>query len=408
MKKKKNLVKEKVSLSGIVLIAGCLLITTAMNAQQVTQYTYDANGNRVSKTAEATVVKLDSGTDYTAWVYNLPKRTRTATPWTQEVYSNGNRSPKAYGTPYGEEETGKQSEKISDWNYTQLEATGNRTRTRQPIYTFTDIVKEGTATTETHTATSRTENFKYNYSAQSRTGSILFKFQDNTTYTLDKGTEKGAIKILFSATPSTRSIVAGGGTVTITATDPHITWNGTRVVHLVTLSNSKLLTVTAGEGFTVGTNTVTAANRGTIVGNTRSCVVKLQASATIDGVTTSGIDSYTTTIEQYYNSVSSTGNDIVANPSSVTLSRNAGIQTIPISGSATVRYTSGASKQIYLNSSNMKATPSASWIQISYIGSANCTFSLNNPSAGATGYIEMTHPYDGGTLSGRINITITN
>ncbi|MCD7929989.1 MAG: hypothetical protein LUH15_00680 [Tannerellaceae bacterium] len=392
------------------LALALMLAATSLNAQSARTYTYDAAGNRVVQTVENKVVGIDSGTDYTAWEYKLPERTRTATPWTQELYSDGSKGPKLYDTPSVEKETAIVTEKISTWDYSLIESTGNRTRTRQPVYTFTDIVKEGTTTTETHSTTSRTEKYAYNYANQSRTVNILFTFQDNSTYTLDKGTEKGTIQIVFTAASSTNYIVAGGGTATFSAGDPHLTWNGTRMNHPVTMSNLQLITVTPGTGFTVGTTSVTAENRGTISGDERKCVVQLKANATIDGVTTTGITSSGKTIYQYGNWPYSSGNDIVATPSSVTLNRNGGYQTVSIAGSITVKYASGATKFIYLDSSSMKATVSDSWLHVSSISTSSCTFSTNSANNGSTRYgtIYMTCLYEGTTLSGTINVTQTS
>lgn len=43
------------------------------------------------------VVRTDSGTDYGVWSYSGSTRSRTATPWSQDIYQNGTLGPKMYG-----------------------------------------------------------------------------------------------------------------------------------------------------------------------------------------------------------------------------------------------------------------------------------------------------------------------
>lgn len=45
------------------------------------------------------VIRTDSGTDYGAWSYSGATRSRSATPWTQDIYQNSTSGPKVPGVP---------------------------------------------------------------------------------------------------------------------------------------------------------------------------------------------------------------------------------------------------------------------------------------------------------------------
>ena len=85
------------------------------------------------------IVSVEKGTDYTEWTYTDPKRTRTATPWERDVYSNGTKSPIRYGSATTETQTATTSTETDGyWNgscsgYDYVDYVKQRT-----VYKYTD------------------------------------------------------------------------------------------------------------------------------------------------------------------------------------------------------------------------------------------------------------------------------
>lgn len=327
---------------------------------------------------------VDSGIDYGDWVYADPVRTRTATPWTQDVYADGSRGPKVYGTQTTDRQTATTTQEYGTWSYTNPPT--SRSRSVTPVYTYTDIVREGTPTTQsenstkstiygdwvynittatgsrTRTVTDRyqftdtykditqanqTENgtrsvgaYTYNWAASTRTATVTYTFTDaNKTIPL---TESGTVTYnpVFTYT---NSIPASGGSVTFpTSGTTERLWNGSVVSGQSTTVSVSSVSGTS-TGFTVNGRIITAASFGTTLSGGRS--ISLTVNYSVDGKSLTTITSGGTNIgiNQLGNKVESSTyviDTLSANPT--TVSSNGGTSTITTSGTRTDTYSSGA------------------------------------------------------------------
>lgn len=94
------------------------------------------------------VIRVDSGAEYGQWSYSGGTRSRSATPWTQEVCQNGTLGEKIYGIPSTETQQAVSSA-YGDWSY-EWTTTGNSTRSRTLTYTWPDgSTTSGAPQTET-------------------------------------------------------------------------------------------------------------------------------------------------------------------------------------------------------------------------------------------------------------------
>ncbi|MCD8043061.1 MAG: hypothetical protein LUH10_08345 [Tannerellaceae bacterium] len=341
------------------------------------------------------VVEQINGEDRTEWVYNLPKRTRTITPWTQDLYGDGSLGEKVYGSPYLDEETAEISYKNGDWNYTNIESSGARTCIKTTFYTFKDGVEKTTKATETDPAISRTETYSYSYLKQSRTLSIVYQFSDNYSYIIDKGSESGEIAVIFSATFNTTTIPAAGGSITLQyPTNQYMTWKGTRVDKSVPLANLQLVNSgTVPTGFSIGSQIVTAQDRQKTLGDARSCSVYLQAIATIDGESFTVRSNNTITITQSGNYLSRGSGSVTTNPTSLEVisGTNYTVQIIP-SLPFTYNYSSGATDTIYsLGALELIVNPLVNWITI--VNANTSSFTMRCTSGGTIGMVEVYFVY---------------
>jgi len=80
------------------------------------------------------IVNTETGTNYSNWSYNLPYRTRTATPYSSTTYQNGT-SNTTYGTPSNiSEQAVLTYDDPNMWYY--YSNNSYRVKSRTPIYTF--------------------------------------------------------------------------------------------------------------------------------------------------------------------------------------------------------------------------------------------------------------------------------
>lgn len=94
------------------------------------------------------LVRTDSGINYSAWSYAGAVRTRTSTPWSEEVYQNGTTGGVIYGAPSVQSENAV-STSYGTWSYNWT-ITGSSTRTRTTTHAWADgATSAGAAQTET-------------------------------------------------------------------------------------------------------------------------------------------------------------------------------------------------------------------------------------------------------------------
>lgn len=94
------------------------------------------------------LVRTDSGINYSAWSYAGAVRTRTSTPWSEEVYQNGTTGGVIYGVPSVQSENAV-STSYGTWSYNWT-ITGSSTRTRATTHAWADgATSAGAAQTET-------------------------------------------------------------------------------------------------------------------------------------------------------------------------------------------------------------------------------------------------------------------
>lgn len=332
---------------------------------------------------------IDNGTDYGAWVYTDPTRKRIATPWTQEVYSDGSKGPKIYDTATTQTETAVTTTEYSAWTYANPPATRNRTAT--PVYTYTDIVRKGTAVPQSETAvkttvygdwvynitttagsrsrtvtsrytftdtykdvteTPQSENgtrsvgaYTYNWAASTRTATVTYTFTDATKTT--PLTESGTVTYNPTFNVTGTPVSASGGTATFknTGTAQRL-WNGSVISEqngtftILSLSKSTI----SPSDVSISELNVIFPTRGTVIGPVKHAFI----------IPTYLIDEKSITVTEYnYVQVSQVENLITnttytidtlsANPTSV--SSNGGTSIITTSGKINKTFTSGAKEE---------------------------------------------------------------
>lgn len=93
------------------------------------------------------LVRIDSGINYSAWSYAGSVRTRTSTPWSEEVYQNGTTGGVIYGVLSTQSENAV-STSYGTWNYNWT-ITGSSARARSTTHSWADgATSTGTAQTE--------------------------------------------------------------------------------------------------------------------------------------------------------------------------------------------------------------------------------------------------------------------
>ena len=241
-------------------------------------------------------------TDYGAWTYSDPKRTRTVTyRWSDGATNSG-------GT---QTQTATTSTNYSAWTYSSDNS--YRTRTATPVYTYTDTTRYGTATSQRENGT--VSYGTWSYSGITRTRTVSYVYSD-VTKTSDSQSETATLNSIVGEYTSSNPYngnnswtKAGGGTISVAvlgkynfsdnvAAQQYVTnsctysytnnnvgtWNASS--HVMTISSAG--TTIVGES---SANTLTI----TYSGKTISVVFKRQANAiTGYGAPTGGTISYVT------------------------------------------------------------------------------------------------------------------
>lgn len=121
------------------------------------------------------LISTQTGIDYTGWIYNLPTRVRTATPFTVYVYQN-NTSKKVYGTASQTTETGVIGwDDPNVWSY--FSNNSYRTKLKTAFYTFPD----STVMYSQDTITEREDGVDTStwvYSGSTRTKAVKYLYTD--------------------------------------------------------------------------------------------------------------------------------------------------------------------------------------------------------------------------------------
>lgn len=241
-------------------------------------------------------------TDYGAWTYSDPKRTRTVT----YRWSDGATNPGGTQT-----QTATTSTNYSAWTYSSDNS--YRTRTATPVYTYTDTTRYGTAT-------SQRENGKvsygtWSYSGITRTRTVSYVYSD-VTKTSNSQSETATLNSIVGEYTSSNPYngnnqwtKAGGGTISVAVLGKYNFSDNVAAQQYVTNSctysytnnsvgtwnaSSHVMTISSAGTTIVGnssTNTLTI----TYSGKTISVIFKRQANAiTGYGTPTGGTISYAT------------------------------------------------------------------------------------------------------------------
>ena len=241
-------------------------------------------------------------TDYGAWTYSDPKRTRTVT----YRWSDGATNPGGTQT-----QTATTSTNYSAWTYSSDNS--YRTRTATPVYTYTDTTRYGTATSQRENGT--VSYGTWSYSGITRTRTVSYVYSD-VTKTSNSQSETATLNSIVGEYTSSNPYngnnqwtKAGGGTISVAvlgkynfsdnvAAQQYVTnsctysytnnnvgtWNASS--HVMTISSAG--TTIVGES---SANTLTI----TYSGKTISVIFKRQANAITDyGTPTGGTMSYAT------------------------------------------------------------------------------------------------------------------
>lgn len=241
-------------------------------------------------------------TDYGAWTYSDPKRTRTVTyRWSDGATNSG-------GT---QTQTATTSTNYSAWTYSSDNS--YRTRTATPVYTYTDTTRYGTATSQRENGT--VSYGTWSYSGITRTRTVSYVYSD-VTKTSNSQSETATLNSIvgeyISSNPyngNNQWTKAGGGTISVAVLGKYNFSDNVAAQQYVTNSctysytnnnvgtwnvSSHVMTISSAGTTIVGdssTNTLTI----TYSGKTISVVFKRQANAiTGYGTPTGGTISYAT------------------------------------------------------------------------------------------------------------------
>ncbi|MCD8044464.1 MAG: hypothetical protein LUH10_15570 [Tannerellaceae bacterium] len=212
------------------------------------------------------------GREETEWIYNLPKRTRIVTPWTQDEYGDGSFGEIIYGTSFQEEETADISESYDMWEYSITADIGTRTRRVFTLYEFSDIIKQTEKIPETESGIRNIGDWEYNWTTEVRTTTITYTFKDGVKQNFSIQ-ENGHVSYAYTINPNATTIAAGGGTITVSSTSNiQKKWEGTTITTISTVIQS-LKTISTSVGITVNGLSISAANRTTTTGDERSVII---------------------------------------------------------------------------------------------------------------------------------------
>lgn len=241
-------------------------------------------------------------TDYGAWTYSDPKRTRTVTyRWSDGATNSG-------GT---QTQTATTSTNYSAWTYSSDNS--YRTRTATPVYTYTDTTRYGTATSQRENGT--VSYGTWSYSGITRTRTVSYVYSD-VTKTSNSQSETATLNSIVGEYTSSNPYngnnqwtKAGGGTISVAVLGKYNFSNNVAAQQYVTNSctysytnnnvgtwnvSSHVMTISSAGTTIVGdssTNTLTI----TYSGKTISVIFKRQANAiTGYGTPTGGTMSYAT------------------------------------------------------------------------------------------------------------------
>lgn len=147
-------------------------------------------------------------TDYGAWTYSDPKRTRTVT----YRWSDGATNPGGTQT-----QTATTSTNYSAWTYSSDNS--YRTRTATPVYTYTDTTRYGTATSQRENGT--VSYGTWSYSGITRTRTVSYVYSD-VTKTSNSQSETATLNSIVGEYTSSNPYngnnqwtKAGGGTISV-------------------------------------------------------------------------------------------------------------------------------------------------------------------------------------------------
>lgn len=241
-------------------------------------------------------------TDYGAWTYSDPKRTRTVTyRWSDGATNSG-------GT---QTQTATTSTNYSAWTYSSDNS--YRTRTATPVYTYTDITRYGTATSQRENGT--VSYGTWSYSGITRTRTVSYVYSD-VTKTSNSQSETATLNSIVGEYTSSNPYngnnqwtKAGGGTISVAVLGKYNFSDNVAAQQYVTNSctysytnnnvgtwnaSSHVMTISSAGTTIIGdssTNTLTI----TYSGKTISVIFKRQANAITDyGTPTGGTMSYAT------------------------------------------------------------------------------------------------------------------
>ena len=241
-------------------------------------------------------------TDYGAWTYSDPKRTRTVTyRWSDGATNSG-------GT---QTQTATTSTNYSAWTYSSDNS--YRTRTAIPVYTYTDTTRYGTATSQRKNGT--VSYGTWSYSGITRTRTVSYVYSD-VTKTSNSQSETATLNSIVGKYTSSKPYngnnqwtKAGGGTISVAVLGKYNFSDNVAAQQYVTNSctysytnnnvgtwnaSSHVMTISSAGTTIIGdssTNTLTI----TYSGKTISVIFKRQANAITDyGTPTGGTMSYAT------------------------------------------------------------------------------------------------------------------
>ena len=241
-------------------------------------------------------------TDYGAWTYSDPKRTRTVT----YRWSDGATNPGGTQT-----QTATTSTNYSAWTYSSDNS--YRTRTATPVYTYTDTTRYGTATSQRENGT--VSYGTWSYSGITRTRTVSYVYSD-VTKTSNSQSETATLNSIVGEYTSSNPYngnnqwtKAGGGTISVAVLGKYNFSDNVAAQQYVTNSctysytnnnvgtwnaSSHVMTINSAGTTIVGdssANTLTI----TYSGKTISVIFKRQANAITDyGTPTGGTMSYAT------------------------------------------------------------------------------------------------------------------
>lgn len=241
-------------------------------------------------------------TDYGAWTYSDPKRTRTVTyRWSDGATNSG-------GT---QTQTATTSTNYSAWTYSSDNS--YRTRTATPVYTYTDTTKYGTATSQRENGT--VSYGTWSYSGITRTRTVSYVYSD-VTKTSNSQSETATLNSIVGEYTSSNPYngnnqwtKAGGGTISVAVLGKYNFSDNVAAQQYVTNSCTYSYTNNSVGTWNASSHVMTISSAGTTIvgdssantltitysGETISVVFKRQANAiTGYGTPTGGTMSYAT------------------------------------------------------------------------------------------------------------------